>query len=250
MSGHSKWSTIKRKKGAKDAARGKAFTRLIRELSIAAREGGGDPDANPRLRTAVAAAKAANMPGDNIDRAIKKGTGELEGQVIEEVVYEGYGPLGVAVLAETATDNRNRTTSELRHIFTKHGGNLGAVGSVAWMFDQKGVVSVDGSRIDEDSLLEVALEAGAEDVDTELDDQFRVLTAPHELHAVHGRLEQKGVPVLEVGLDRIPRSTKPLTGEEAEKFLKFYEMIEEHEDVQKVYANFEIPDEVMERLGS
>jgi YebC/PmpR family DNA-binding regulatory protein len=249
VSGHSKWSTIKRRKGAKDAARGKIFTRLIRELSIAAREGGGDPDGNPRLRTAVAAAKAANMPSDNIDRAIKKGTGELEGQVIEEVVYEGYGPLGVAVLAETATDNRNRTTSELRHIFTKHGGNLGAVGSVAWMFNQKGVVSVDRSRIDEDTLLEVALEAGAEDLDTELDDQFRVLTAPNELHAVHGNLEEKGVPVLEVGLDRVPSSTKPLTAEEAEKFLKFYEMLEEHDDVQKLYANFEIPDEVMEKLG-
>src|SRR5262245_34671418 len=172
MSGHSKWATIKRKKGAKDAARGKIFTRFIREITIAARMGGGDPNGNPRLRTAIAAAKAANMPNDNIDRAIKKGTGELEGTTIEEIIYEGYGPMGVAILVEVATDNRNRTASEIRHLFTKFGGNLGAVGSVLWMFDEKGVIGVDRKGVTEEQVLEAALEAGAEDVDTEVEDRF------------------------------------------------------------------------------
>jgi YebC/PmpR family DNA-binding regulatory protein len=250
MSGHSKWATIKRKKGAKDAARGKIFTRLIREISIASRQGGGDVDGNPRLRTAVAAAKAANMPADNIDRAIKKGTGELEGMVIEEIVYEGYGPSGVAVLAEVATDNRNRTASELRHIFTKYGGSMGAVGSVAWMFDQKGVISIDRAGMSEEAVLEAALEAGAEDVDTSQEDRYRILTAAADLHSVLGALEERGVAVQEAVLDRIPKSTKSLTESEADKFLKFYEVLEEHDDVQKLFANFEIPDEVMEKLGS
>jgi YebC/PmpR family DNA-binding regulatory protein len=250
VSGHSKWSTIKRKKGAKDAARGKMFTRLIREISIAAREGGGDPEGNPRLRTAIAAAKAGNMPNDNIERAIKKGAGELEGAIIEEIVYEGYGPLGVAVLAETATDNRNRTTSEIRHVFTKHGGNLGAVGSVAWMFDQKGIVAVDKTQVDEETLLEAALESGAEDVVSELDDRHQVITAPGDLHSVMAKLETQGIPIIEAGMDRLPKSTKALNEGEAEKFLKFYEMLEDHDDVQKLFANFEISDEVMEKLGS
>ena len=249
MSGHSKWSTIKRKKGAKDAARGKIFTRLIREITISARTGG-DPESNPRLRTAVSAAKSANMPNDNINRAIKKGTGEIAGATIEEVVYEGYGPLGVAVLAETATDNRNRTTSELRHIFSKHGGNLGAVGSVAWMFDQKGVVVVERDRVDEETLLEAALEAGAEDVSSELDDRYQVITAPGDLHLVAAELEKIGIPVAETGLDRLPKNAKSLNEEEANKFLKFYEMIEDQDDVQRVFANFEISDEVMEKLGN
>ncbi len=248
MSGHSKWSTIKRKKGAKDAARGKVFTRLIREISIAARDGG-DPVANTRLRTAIASAKAANMPNDNIDRAIKKGTGELEGGAIEEVIYEGYGPHGVAVIAETVTDNRNRTAGELRHIFTKHGGNLGTVGSVAWMFDQKGVITVAKEGIGENELLEVALDAGAEDLDTELEDSYQVITAPGDLHKVMTFLQEKGVTIGEAGLDRIPTTTKTLGEADAMKFLKFYELIEEHDDVQKAFANFEIPDEVMEKLG-
>lgn len=250
MSGHSKWSTIKRRKGAKDAARGRIFTRLIRELTVAARSGGGDAEANPRLRTAVTAAKAANMPADRIDRAIKKGTGELGGEALEEIVYEGYGPLGVAVLAETVTDNRNRTTSEIRHIFTKHGGNLGAVGSVAWMFDQKGVISVSRDQVDEETLLEAALEAGAEDVSTEADDVFRVITAPTDLHGVAAALEKAGIPVQEAGLDRLPQSTKELGDQDAERFLKFYETLEEQDDVQKLFANFEIPDDVMEKLGN
>ena len=250
MSGHSKWSTIKRKKGAADAARGRIFTRLIRELTICARDGGGDPDANPRLRTAIATAKAANMPNDNIERAIKKGTGELEGATYEEIVYEGYGPFGVAVLAETVTDNRNRTASELRHIFTKYGGNLGAVGSVAWIFDQKGVIAVDRSRITEDVLLEAALEAGADDVNTELEDRFQVITSPSDLHTVQAVLEEKDIPIVEAGLDRFPKSAKELSESEAEKFLKFYEALEEQDDIQRLFANFEIPDEVMEKLGS
>lgn len=249
MSGHSKWSTIKRKKGAKDTARGKIFTRLIREITIAARTGG-DQESNPRLRTAVSAAKSANMPSDNISRAIKKGTGEIAGVVIEEIVYEGYGPLGVAVLAETATDNRNRTASALRHIFSKHGGNLGAVGSVTWMFDQKGVVVVERDRVDEETLIEAALEAGAEDVSSELDDQFQIITAPGDLHVVASELEKIGIPIVEAGLDRLPKNTKTLNEKEAEKFLKFYEMIEDQDDVQRVFANFEISDEVMEKLGN
>jgi YebC/PmpR family DNA-binding regulatory protein len=250
MSGHSKWATIKRKKGAKDAARGKTFTRFIREITIAARMGGGDPNGNPRLRTAIAAAKAANMPNDNIDRAIKKGTGELEGTTIEEILYEGYGPMGVAVLIEVATDNRNRTASEIRHLFTRFGGNLGAVGSVVWIFEEKGVIGVDRKGLTEEQVLEAALEAGAEDVDTEMEDRFRVLTSPADLHAVSAALEGQKLQILEATHDRIPKTTKVLSESEAERFLKFYEAIEEHDDVQRVFANFEIPDAVMEKLGS
>jgi YebC/PmpR family DNA-binding regulatory protein len=250
MSGHSKWATIKRKKGAKDAARGKIFTRFIREITIAARMGGGDPNGNPRLRTAIAAAKAANMPNDNIDRAIKKGTGELEGTTIEEIIYEGYGPNGVAILVEVATDNRNRTASEIRHLFTKFNGNLGAVGSVIWMFDEKGVIGVDRKGVTEEQILEAAMEAGAEDVDTEGEDRFRVITAPSDLHAVSTALEGQKLQVIEASHDRIPKTTKVLSEHEAERFLKFYEAIEEQDDVQRVFANFEIPDAVMEKLGS
>ena len=250
MSGHSKWATIKRKKGAKDAARGKIFTRFIREITIAARMGGGDPGGNPRLRTAIAAAKAANMPNDNIDRAIKKGTGELEGTTIEEIIYEGYGPNGVAILVEVATDNRNRTASEIRHLFTKFNGNLGALGSVIWMFDEKGVIGVDRKGVTEEQILEAALEAGAEDVDTEAEDRYRVITAPDDLHVVSTALEAKKLQIIEATHDRIPKTTKMLTENEAERFLKFYEAIEEQDDVQRVFANFEIPDAVMEKLGS
>jgi YebC/PmpR family DNA-binding regulatory protein len=249
MSGHSKWSTIKRKKGAADAARGKLFTRLIREISVAAREGGGDPDANPRLRTAINTARGSNMPSDNIDRAIKKGTGELEGFTSEEITYEGYGPGGVAVLAETLTDNRNRTGGEIRHVFTKHGGNLGEVGSVNWMFDRKGVAQVDRSAVAEDALLEVVLEAGAEDLDTEDTDVYRVVCEPAEFQGVLRALETAAIPVREAGLERIPKTTKELDGDEAVSFLKFLEILEDHDDVQRVFANFEIPEDVLERLG-
>jgi YebC/PmpR family DNA-binding regulatory protein len=250
MSGHSKWSTIKRKKGAADAKRGKIFTRLIRELSVAAREGGGDPDANPRLRTAVQMAKAANMPSDNIDRAIKKGTGDLEGASVEEIVYEGFGPYGVAVLMETMTDNRNRTASEVRHVFTKHGGNMADPGAVAWMFDQKGVIQIERSKIPEEDLLEAVLEAGAEDVDTSDPDFYRVVCAVKDFQSVTGDLEKRGVPLGEAGLERIPKTTKELGEDEAEKFLKFYEALEDLDDVQKTFANFEISDDIMEKLGS
>jgi len=250
MSGHSKWATIKRKKGALDAARGRMFTRLIREITIAARQGGGDPAGNPRLRTAVSTAKAANMPKDNIERAIKKGTGELEGAVFEEILYEGYGPYGVAVLAETVTDNRNRTASEVRHVFTKYGGNLAAVGSVAWMFEQKGIIYVERARVTEDALLEAAMEVGAEDVNTEMEDRYQVITSGADFLSVLSGLEQKGIPVAEAAIERLAKTTKALTEGEAEKFLKFFETLEEQDDVQKVFANFEIPDEVMEKLGS
>jgi YebC/PmpR family DNA-binding regulatory protein len=246
MSGHSKWATIKRKKAATDAARGRQFTRCIREITIAARTGGGDPAGNPRLRTAISAAKAVNMPSDNIERAIKKGTGELEGVAYEEILYEGYGPFGVAVLAEAVTDNRNRTVSEIRHIFTKFGGSLG---SVAWMFEPKGVITVDRARTDEDTLMEAALDAGAEDVSTE-EAVYRVTCGAGELHAVQSRLDARGIPVQSATLDRIATSTKPLGSGEAEKFLKFYEALEENDDVQRLYANFEISDEVLEKLGS
>ena len=250
MSGHSKWSTIKRKKGAADAARGKLFTRLIREISVAAREGGGDPEANPRLRTAIKTAKTNTMPNDNLEKAIKKGTGELEGFVQEEITYEGYGPHGVAVLAEAYTDNRNRTGGELRHIFTKHGGNLGEVGSVNWMFDRKGVILVPRDAIGEDDLLEAALEAGAEDLDTEGDvENYRVLAPAKDLHTVYKELETRNIPVGDATLDRIPQTTKALSADEAGSFLRFFEVLEDHDDVQKVYANFEIPDEVMEQLS-
>jgi len=250
MSGHSKWSTIKRKKGAADAARGKVFTRLIRELMISAREGGGDPDGNPRLRTAIAAAKAANMPNDNIDRAIKKGTGELDdGTVVEEIVYEGYGPFGVAVMVEVATDNRNRTAGDIRHLFTKHGGNLGESGCVAWMFDVKGMITVPRGKLTEDQLMEAALDAGAEDLKTDDPENFRVVTGPKDLAAVAAGLEKRGVSVSESTLERIPKTTKELDESEAEKFLKFYEAVEEHDDIQKVHANFEISDQIMEKLS-
>ncbi len=249
MSGHSKWSTIKRKKGAADAARGRMFTRFIREITIAARQGGGDPEGNPRLRTAVAAAKSANMPKDNIERAIKKGTGELEGESFEEIIYEGYGPYGVAVLAEAVTDNRNRTASEIRHLFTKYGGNLGAVGSVAWMFEQKGIVSVSRERVAEETLLEAAMELGAEDVSGEAEDRFQVVTAPGDFNTVVSGLEEKGIPVEEAAVERVPKTVKSLAEGEADKFLKFYEALEEQDDIQHLYANFEIPDEVMEKLG-
>ncbi len=250
MSGHSKWSTIKRKKGAADAARGRIFTRLIREITIAARSGGsGDVESNPRLRTAVAAAKAANMPKDNIERAIKKGTGDLEGAAaFEEVVYEGYGPFGVAVLVEIVTDNRNRTASEVRHVFTKHGGNLGATGSVAWIFEPKGVIQVARAGVSEEAIMEAAMEAGAEDVQGDDDDVWRVITAAGDLHAVLNAIETHGITVAEAGLDRFPTNTKTLGEDEAGKFLKFFDMLEEQDDVQKAFANFEIPDSVLEKL--
>ena len=248
MSGHSKWSTIKRKKGANDAKRGKIFTRLIKEITVAARFGGGDPDGNPRLRSAIASAKTENMPKDNIDRAIKKGTGELEGAVYEEVTYEGYGPSGVAVLVECLTDNRNRTVADVRYCFSKSGGNLGESGCVAFMFDKKGLLLVDKETISEDKLMDLALEAGAEDV-VEEESEFQVLTAPEDFNAVREMLEGNGVTFLEASISMIPQNTVDVTDEKtAKRLLTMMETLEDHDDVQNVYANFDIPDELMESM--
>lgn len=249
MSGHSKWSTIKRKKGAIDAKRGKIFTKLIKEITVAARMGGGDIDANPRLRTAVLAAKTENMPKDNIDRAIKKGTGGLEGVSYEEILYEGYGPGGVAVLVETMTDNKNRTVADVRHFFAKSGGNLGESGCVGWMFDKKGVITVDKATIAEDQLLELALEAGAQDM-VEEDSTFQVLTAPEDLNGVVESLTKANVTSVEAAISMVPKNTIEVTEEKtARSLLKLLENLEDHDDVQKVHANFDIDDELMETIS-
>jgi YebC/PmpR family DNA-binding regulatory protein len=247
MSGHSKWATIKRKKGALDAARGRMFTKAIKEITIAARIGGGDPDGNPRLRTAILAAKSVNMPADNIERAIKKGTGQLEGVNYEEIVYEAYAPHGVALMIESTTDNRNRTTGELRHILTKVGGNLAEPGAVGWNFVQKGVIVVDASRVEEDALMTEALEAGAEDVRNE-GDFYEVITSLGDFHTVTEALQTRKIPVESATLQRLPNTTVPLNEKEAATVLRVMESIEENDDVQKVFANFDIPDEVMAKL--
>jgi YebC/PmpR family DNA-binding regulatory protein len=247
MSGHSKWATIKRKKAGIDSARGRVFTRIIKEISIAARNGGGDANGNPRLRTAIATAKAANMPADNIERAIKKGTGELEGVTYEEVTYEGYGPGGVAVLVDTVTDNKNRTSSELRHLFTKYGGNMGAQGCVSWMFESKGLITVDASKTDEDTLMTVALDAGADDVRTE-DGTFEVVTSTAAFEPVKKAIEAKGIAPASAELTKIPQNTVQLDLKTAEAMMKLMDFIEEFEDTQKVYANFDISAEIMAKL--
>jgi YebC/PmpR family DNA-binding regulatory protein len=248
MSGHSKWSTIKRKKGAIDSKRGKIFTKLIKEITLAARLGGGDIEGNARLRSAVLAAKEENMPKDNIDRAIKKGTGELEGgAAYEEVTYEGYGPSGVAVIVEVMTDNKNRTVAEVRHIFSKHGGNLGENGCVAWMFDKKGSIVIDKKTVGEDALMEVAIEAGADDV-RDQETEWEVITDPHAFEAVRKAIDQKGWKVLDARVGLIPQNTVKLeVVAKAEQMLKLMERLEDNDDVQNVYANFDIPDEVMEK---
>ena len=249
MSGHSKWSTIKRKKGAIDAKRGKIFTKLIKEITVAAKMGGGDPDANPRLRTAILGAKSENMPKDNIDRAIKKGTGGLEGVNYDEILYEGYGPGGVAVLVETMTDNKNRTVADIRHYFSKSGGNLGESGCVAWMFEKKGIIIVDKESISEEDLLEFALEAGAEDV-VEEDTTFKVITAPEEFNDVMDNLEKAELKHLEASVSMEPKNTVDVLEEKtARSLMKLLENIEDCDDVQKVHANFDISDELMEALS-
>jgi len=249
VSGHSKWSTIKRKKGAIDAKRGKIFTKLIKEITVAARMGGGDIDANPRLRTAVLAAKYENMPKENIDRAIKKGTGGLEGVNYEEILYEGYGPGGVAVLVETMTDNKNRTVADVRHFFSKSGGNLGETGCVGWMFDKKGVITVDKATIAEEQLMEMALEAGAQDV-VEEDSTFQVITAPEDLNGVAESLTKANVAYLEAVISMVPKNNVEVNEEKtARSLLKLLENLEDHDDVQKVHANFDIPDELMDTLS-
>ena len=250
MSGHSKWSTIKRKKGAADAKRGKIFTKLIREITIVARESGGDPGANSRLRQAILTARQNNMPNDNIERAIKKGTGELEGVRYEEYAYEGYGPGGVAILVLTMTDNKNRTTSDVRHILTKYGGNLGENGCVAWMFDKKGAITYERDKVDPDALMEAALEVGAEDInDEEGSSVLEVITEPGEFEAVRDGLIARGFEPVESAISMIPQTTVKLEGKQASTMLKMMEMLEDSDDVQNVYANFDISEEEMERLS-
>ena len=250
MSGHSKWSTIKRKKGAIDSKRGKIFTKLIKEITLAARLGGGDIEGNARLRSAVLAAKEENMPKDNIDRAIKKGTGELAGgAAYEEVTYEGYGPAGVAVIVEVMTDNKNRTVAEIRHIFSKHGGNLGENGCVAWMFDKKGSMTFDKKAVDEDALMETALEAGADDV-RDQETEWEVITDPLNFEAVKKAIDQKGWKTLDSRVGLIPQNIVRLEGGKAESMMKLMERLEDNDDVQNVYSNFDISDEVMEKLSA
>jgi YebC/PmpR family DNA-binding regulatory protein len=247
MSGHSKWHTIKHKKGALDAKRGKLFTKLIKELTIAARTGGsGDPDQNPRLRKAVSDSKAANMPNDTIDRAIKRGTGELEGVNYEEITYEGYGPGGVAVMVNTTTDNRNRTVSELRHLFSKNGGNLGESGSVAWMFNKKGQIIVDSASKGEDEMMEIALEAGAEDMQND-GESYEILTAPEDFLTVLDAIKAKGLEPISSEIAMIPQNTIKLEGGQVSQMLKLYDALDDHDDVQSVYANFEIDDAAMQQ---
>jgi YebC/PmpR family DNA-binding regulatory protein len=248
MSGHSKWSTIKRKKGAADAKRGKIFTKLIRELSSAAQVGGGDPDANPRLRLAVEKARAANMPKDNIERAIKKGSGESDAQRFEEVVYEGYGPGGVAIYVEALTDNRKRTVSDLRHALTKHGGNLGSTGCVSYLFEKRGLLYFDRRATDGDALLEAALEVGAEDV-IESDDLIQVTTAPGALDAVRRELTERSFKPAEASVSMEPTTTVALSGDEARSMLALADSLEDLDDVQNVYANFDISEEEMSKFA-
>jgi YebC/PmpR family DNA-binding regulatory protein len=248
MSGHSKWSTIKRKKGKADAERGRIFNKIIRELVVAAREGGGDPDGNPRLRTAMESARAANMPLANIDKAVKRGTGELPGVSYEEHAYEGYGPQGVAILVEVLTDNKNRTTAEVRHIMSRHGGHLGEVGCVAWMFQSKGLVVVNKGKTDEDTIMAAALEAGAEDVRDE-GEFFEIVTAPAQLEKVKAALAGRGIAFSSAQLTREPQTVIKLEGKPAEQVLKLMEALEDSDDVQKVHANFDVPDEIVEKLG-
>jgi YebC/PmpR family DNA-binding regulatory protein len=250
MSGHSKWSTIKRKKGAADAKRGQAFTRLIKEVTIAARMGGGNPEGNPRLRTAVAAAKAENMPKDNIERAIKKGTGELEGVNYEEFTYEGYGPAGVAVYVEIMTDNKNRTAADVRHIFSKNNGNLGENGCVAWMFEKKGTFVYDKSEVDEEKLMEYVLDAGAEDISEE-ESTWVVMTDHKDFYSVKEAIDKiDALPSYTVAeITMIPQNTVKVAGKEVEQVLRLMDALEECEDVQNAYANFDIPETELEKLG-
>ena len=239
MAGHSKWKQIKRKKAVTDSRRASSWTKVIREITVAARSGGGDPGGNPRLRTAIDAAKAVNMPGDNIDRAIRKGTGELEGSLYEELTYEGYGPGGAAIFIEVTTDNANRTVAEIRHAFSRNGGNLGASNSVAWMFDRKGQIYLDASRYEEDRTLEVALEAGAEDFARE-GDQYVVTTTPATFHAVQDALRAGKLEIDSAELAMVPRNTVKVEGADAEKILRLVEVLEELDDVSKVFSNFDI----------
>lgn len=247
MSGHSKWATIKHKKAALDAKRGKAFTRLIKEIMIAARSGG-DPDMNPRLRTAVAAAKAVSMPADNIKRAIMRGTGELEGATMEEFTYEGYGPGGAAVLVSVATDNKNRTVSEIRHMFSKHGGNMGTEGSVSWMFERKSIILIEGDKAEEDKLMDIVLGAGAEDL-RDSGGNWEVISDPSAHDAVVAALAEAKVETVSAEIGMLPKNLTKLEGNQAKAMLKMNEALEEHDDVQNVYSNFDIDESELEAIA-
>ena len=247
MSGHSKWSSIKHKKAATDAKRGKIFTKLIKEITVAARMGGGDANANPRLRAAVLAAKNENMPKDNIERAIKKGTGELDGVSYEEAIYEGYGPGGAAVLVESLTDNRNRTVADIRHIFSKSGGSLGENGCVSWMFAKKGYIAVETKAVAEDLLMEAALDAGAEDI-REANGSYEVITALEDFERVKAAIDSAAIPYTVAEVTMLPQSTTFLKGREAELMVKLMESLEDCDDVQHVYTNADIPDEIVDNI--
>lgn len=250
MSGHSKWHSIRHKKAKVDAARGKIFTRLIKELTVAARIGGGDPDMNPRLRTAIQAAKAANMPAKNIDNAIKKGTGELPGVIYEEVIYEGYGLGGVALYISTLTDNKNRTVAEIRNLLTKNGGNLGESGCVAWMFEKRGLIKIQKEKYDEEELFLLAIDAGAEDMESEDNEFYEIFTDYEQLEDVRSELDKNSVLISSSERTLIPQNTVKLDGKQAEQMLKLMEVLDDHDDVQDVYANFDIDEEVMAKIAS
>ncbi|HWY46743.1 MAG TPA: YebC/PmpR family DNA-binding transcriptional regulator [Bryobacteraceae bacterium] len=247
MSGHSKWATIKHKKAALDAKRGKAFTRIIKEIMIAARQGG-DPDMNPRLRTAITAAKAVSMPAENIKRAIMRGTGELEGGQIDEIVFEGYGPGGAAVLVNVATDNRNRTVSEIRHVFTKNGGNLGELGSVSWMFERKGQILIEKDKAGEDQLMTIALDAGADDLKDD-GDSWEVLSRPEAHDAVLQAIQNAGIPTASAEIAMVPKNLLKLDGKNAQGMMRLSDALEEHDDVQNVYSNFDVDEKELEALA-
>ena len=249
MSGHSKWSTIKHKKAAKDAKRGKLFTKLIKEITVSAKLGGGDINANPRLRTAVLTARQNSMPSDNIDRAVKKGTGELEGVTYDEVTYEAYGPGGVAILVQVVTDNKTRTVAELRNLITKHGGNLATANAVAWMFHKRGLLTVERAGVDEDKVMEVALEGGADDV-RDVGDLLEIVTTPEAFEGVKSALEKAAVPTASAEVTMIPESTVAITGKPAEQMVRMLEALDDHDDVQNVSSNMDIAAEELERLSA
>jgi len=249
MSGHSKWHSIKHKKAAIDSKRGRAFTKYIKEITIAARIGGGDVDGNPRLRKAILDAKTLNMPADNIKRAIMKGTGELEGGQLEEILYEGYGPAGVALLAEVVTDNRNRTVSEIRHVFSKNGGNMGEAGSVGWMFSKKGYIVIDSSKGDEETMMNLAIEAGADDFSNE-GATYEIYTSVQAFHPVLNALKEKGIDTISAEVSMIPQTSVKVEGKAAQQVIKLMEALDEHDDVQHVYANFDIDESELEEAVS
>lgn len=249
MSGHSKWATTKHKKAAADSKRGKIFTKIIREITVAAKMGGGDPEGNPRLRTAILKAKENNMPADNIKKAVQKGTGELPGVTYEEMTYEGYGPGGVAIIIQIMSDNKNRTVSEIRHLLSKNGGNMGESGSVSWMFQKKGYLSIEKQKTDEEKLMSVALDAGAEDIRSDDPTLFEVITAPADFEKVKKAMTDAGLVPSYAEVTFLPQTYIRLEGKEAEQMLRLMEALEDHDDVQNVYANFDIPDEVMAKVA-